>query len=197
MKFKSKKIQTIRKCIYLILFATIIGAFIFLSNKYESLSEEKTIDFTSYYESIKTDKYEIIKANGLLKQLKNGKHIIFIGNHTSIWSEAYAYILTDCLNELKVTASYYDLHSDKKQKNSKYYEIRERLKNSLVTTDESESNLLAPTLYIVNNGKIEYYNITTAAIKNSTKVEDYWTNYNKESFKREIKNNIKRYYLNN
>ena len=57
--------------------------------------------------------------------------------------------------------------------------------------------MLAPSFYIVNNGKVEYYNITTAAVKNSTTVEDYWTNYNKEAFKKEIKSNIKRYYLNN
>ncbi len=197
MKNKSKKFKIIRKIIYLCLFATIIGAFVYLSNKYESLSETKTINFTDYYAGIHTDKYNIIKANGLLKELKSGKHIIFIGNHTYKWSEAYAYILTECLDELNVKISYYDLNADKTQKNSNYYTIRERLQDYLVSTDDSESNLLAPSLYIVDNGKIKYYNIETAVLKNTTKIEDYWTNYNKESFKREIKNNIKRYYLNN
>ena len=197
MKDKSKSFKLIRKFIYLVLFSLVLGAFIYLSNKYESLSEEKTIDFTSYYESINTKRFEILNANGLLKQLKTGKHLIYIGNHTTIWSEAYAYLLTECLDELDVNASYYDLNSDKNQKNSKYYEIRERLKSSLITTDDSNNNLLAPSFYIVNNGKVEYYNITTAAVKNSTTVEDYWTNYNKEAFKKEIKSNIKRYYLNN
>lgn len=197
MKNKSKKFKLIRKLIYLCLFATIIGAFVYLSNKYESLSEEKTVDFSNYYDSIKTDRYKIIKANTLLKQLKSGKHVIFIGNHTSGWSEAYAYILTDCLDELNIQISYYDLNADKNQKNSNYYTIRERLENNLVSTDDSDSNLLAPSLYIVDNGKVKYYNITTAAVKNTTKIEEYWSNYNRESFKREIKNNIKRYYLNN
>ena len=197
MKNRSKKFRIIRKTIYLFLFASIIGAFIYLSNKYESLSEEKTIKFTDYYESIDTDRYNIIKANTLLKQLKNGKNVIFIGNHTSGWSEAYAYLLTECLDELNIQISYYDLNADKNQKNSNYYTIRERLKNNLVSTDESDSNLLAPSLYIVDNGKVKYYNITTAAIKNTTGIQDYWNNYNRESFKREIKNNIKKYYLNN
>ena len=67
----------------------------------------------------------------------------------------------------------------------------------MVSTDDSDNNLLAPSLYIVDKGKIEYYNIATVAVKNNTRVEEYWTNYNRESFKREIKNNIKRYYLNN
>ena len=133
----------------------------------------------------------------MLKELKNGKYIVFIGNHESKWSEAYAYILTECLEELNIRINYYDLYSDKNQKNSNYYKIRERLKNYLVSTDDSDNNLLAPSLYIVDKGKIEYYNIATVAVKNNTRVEEYWTNYNRESFKREIKNNIKRYYLNN
>ena len=77
MKNKSKKFKLIRKIIYLCLFATIIGAFVYLSNKYESLSETKTINFTDYYAGIHTDKYNIIKANGLLKELKSNS-IYFI-----------------------------------------------------------------------------------------------------------------------
>ena len=197
MKNRSNRSALIRKFIYLCLFATIIGAFVYLSKKYETPPEEETISFSNYYNGIDTDKYNIIKANTLLKQLKTGKYIIFIGNSSSRWSEAYAYILTECLEELNIRISYYDLDSDKSQKNSNYYKIRERLKNHLVSTDDNDSNLLAPSLYIVDNGKIKYYNIATSAVKNTTKIEEYWTNYNKESFKREIKNNIKRYYLNN
>jgi len=197
MKNRSNRSALIRKFIYLCLFATIIGAFVYLSKKYETTPEEETISFSNYYNGIDTDKYNIIKANTLLKQLKTGKYIIFIGNSSSRWSEAYAYILTECLEELNIRISYYDLDSDKSQKNSNYYKIRERLKNHLVSTDDNDSNLLAPSLYIVDNGKIKYYNIATSAVKNTTKIEEYWTNYNKESFKREIKNNIKRYYLNN
>ena len=197
MNHKSAKYLFLRKIVYLCLFALIMGAFVYLSKKYEAPQEEKVIEFSSYYEGIETDKFNIIKANTLLKQLKNGKYIIFIGNHTSSWSEAYAYILTECLEELNIRISYYDLDSDKSQKNSNYYKIRERLKNHLVSTDDNDSNLLAPSLYIVDNGKVKYYNVATSAVKNTTKIEEYWTNYNKESFKREIKKNIKRYYLNN
>ena len=197
MNNKSKLYKNARRLIYFCLFATIIAAFVYLSKKYEPLSEEKTINFSSYYKDINTDKYNIINAGTLLKELKNGKYIVFVGNHESKWSEAYAYILTECLEELNIRINYYDLYSDKNQKNSNYYKIRERLKNYLVSTDDSDNNLLAPSLYIVDKGKIEYYNIATVAVKNNTRVEEYWTNYNRESFKREIKNNIKRYYLNN
>ncbi len=188
----------VRKLIYLVLFAIIVGAFVYLSNKYENLSKKPQLSFNHYYKKIETDKYEVINAKTLIKYFKDDqKHLIFIGDNSSEWSQKYASLLTECLEELNTKASYYDLESDKTQKNSNYYKIRERLKNYLTTTDESNSNLLAPSFYIINKGRIRYYNIDTVAMKNTTKVSSYWSNYNKESFKKEIKYNIKRYYLNN
>jgi len=197
MAKKNKKSNPIRKIIYFILFALIIGAFIYLSNKYEDLSVEKEKTFTSYYKALKSDKFEVISSNELLSYLNKGKHLIFIGNSNSPWSKKYASILTDILDELNVDASYYDLENDKTQKNSKYYKIREELSNYLVTTDSSQNNLLAPSFYIVDNGKVKYYNIDTVAMKNTESVSVYWTKEVKDNFKLEISKNIEKYYLNN
>ena len=92
---------------------------------------------------------------------------------------------------------YYDLANDKYQKNSKYYDIRRYLKGALVTIDDDENNLLTPVLYIVKDGKIEYYNINTVAMKNSDDIEDYWTEEHELMFEEEITEAIQKYYLNN
>ncbi len=98
---------------------------------------------------------------------------------------------------MNLEAGYYDIKSDKTQKNSNYYEVLEVFKNNLVTTDTASNNLLAPSFYIIVDGEIKYYNIDTVATKNKTNIKDYWNQNKEEEFKKEIKTNIKRYYLNN
>ena len=196
-KYKNSRYNTIRKIIYLVLFSLIIGAFIYLSNKYESLSRAKIIDFNYYYKDLDGDYYHIVNAKNLISFTKEGRHLIFIGNSNSKWSIKYAEILTDILKEMNVEAGYYDIRIDKIQKNSNYYELLEVFKNNLISTDNADNNIMAPSFYIIVNGSIKYYNIDTVTMKNKANTKDYWTKERKEAFKKEIKNNIKRYYLNN
>ena len=91
---------------------------------------------------------------------------------------------------------YYDIINDKAQANSNYYELIELLDGYLITTDISENNLLAPSLYIIDKGKVKYYNIETSAMKNTDKVNDYWTEEKEIEFKTEISDAINKYYLN-
>jgi hypothetical protein len=90
---------------------------------------------------------------------------------------------------------YYDLASDKRQKNSNYYEIRKLLEGYSVTTDGGTRNILAPSFYIIKEGKIVYYNIETAAMKNTDSVEKYWTEEKEVEFTTEIINAITKYYF--
>lgn len=197
----SKKTKSIiRKIIYLILFSLMILAFIYLSDKYAARSERKVMTFNDYYQNIETKRYDVIKSNTLIKYLKGDdeKHLILIGSHTSKWSKEYAKILTEVFDELNIkNVKYYNLNSDKSQKNANYYEIKELLNGSLSTTDGSENNVLAPSLYIINDGKVKYYNIDTVVMKNTTAPKDYWTEEKISKFKIEITNAINKYYLNN
>ncbi len=197
MKKNKGKKGIIRKLIYLILFGLIIFAFIYISNKYEKLSEQKTIVFTDYYKNESSDYYDVINANELIAYLKKGNHLIFIGSSSSKWSQEYASLLTKIAKELKIKMSYYDLENDKTQKNSKYYELKEVLKGNLITTDGSNSNILSPSFYIIKDGKVKYYNIDTIAMKNKEEPKEYWNKKRREEFNMEIKNNIEKYYLNN
>lgn len=187
-----------RNIIYFVLFAIIIGAFIYLSDKYAYLRQEKVLKFSDFYEEIKNDDiYDVIKATELIADLQKGKHLIFIGNSNSKWSKRYAVELTKVF-ELKNldNIKYYDLSNDKTQVNSNYYEIIDLLNGNLVTTDDTEDNLLAPSFYIVENGKIKYYNTDTVAMRNDAKVDNYWTQIKQEEFLNEINTAINKYYLN-
>ena len=128
----------------------------------------------------------------------DGKHLVVIGNHKSEWSKYYVEELDKVIEVSDIKNVYhYDINNDKAQLNSNYYAIVNLLKGSLVTTDGTDSNLLAPSFYIIKDGKVLYYNTDTVAMKNTEKPSKYWTEEEKQEFNTEITNAINKYYLNN
>lgn len=187
----------IRKIIYGILFIAMVFAFIYLSEKYASNSDPKILTINDYYGDLDTDRFEVIRGKMFISLIKKGKNIIFVGSSTSEYSKKYIEILDEILEENKIEKIYYyDINNDKSQKNSNYYDIRELLNGSLSTTDGSNNNLLAPSLYIIEDNDVKYYNIDTVVMKNTDTVESYWTEEQIQSFKEEITESIQKYYLN-
>lgn len=187
----------LRKIIYIILFLAMACTFVYLSEKYASNSERKIYKINDYYSENKNEYYEVISGTKMISLLRNGKNIIFIGSSSSIYSQKYIEEIDEVFNKLKIDkVYYYDLNNDKYQKNSNYYEIKELLKGYLVATDDSDTNLLAPSLYIIDNGKVLYYNIETSAMKNNETIENYWSEEQEFIFQGEITNAINKYYLN-
>ena len=195
MNIKTRNI--LKKIIYVILFVLMIFAFIYLSEKYKDNSKEEVKTISNYYPEINSDVFNVINGTKLINVIKKDKSIIFIGSQTSRWSRQYIKELNSIFQEIGLDKIYYyDINNDKAQKNSNYYEIRELLNGFLTSTDGSENNLLAPSFYIIDNGKFLYYNNDTVAMKNTTEIEDYWTEEQKKQFAFEIKNAINKYYLN-
>ncbi len=187
----------IRKGIYAIIFIAMLAAFIYLGNKYAGNSEVKVLDITDYYAEIQKENFEVIKGKKFISLLKEGNHIIVIGNSKSEYSQKYMEEVNKIVEELKLEkVYYYDIINDKAQANSNYYEIIELLDGYLTTTDTSDKNLLSPSLYIVDNGKVKYYNTETTAMKNTDTVNDYWTLQQEFNFKQEITEAINKYCLN-
>ena len=131
---------------------------------------------------------------------------IYLGNKYAGNSEIKVLTINDYYKEIKKEnfqvisgakfIKYYDIINDKAQGNSNYYKIVEKLDGYLTTTDTSVNNLLSPSFYIIENGKVKYYNTETSAMKNTDTVEDYWTLNQEFKFKDEITNAINKYYLN-
>lgn len=195
MNTKTKNI--IRKIIYGLLFLIMIIAFVVLSEKYADNSKDKVMTINDYYSQIENPKYEVIRGAKLISLLESGKSVIFIGSSTSQYATKYIEELELVLKETDIDKIYYyDINNDKSQKNSNYYKIRELLSGSLITTDGSKNNLLAPSLYIVDDGTVKYYNIETVAMKNTDTIEAYWTPEKETEFIAEVVTAINKYYLN-
>lgn len=192
------KRNLLRKAIYLVLFVALTGCFIYISEKYKDNSKEVKITITDYHETFDEDVYEVIGGKKFISLIQNGTSIVLVGSKTSDWSEHYAQYINEVITELEIEkVYYYDINNDKAQKNSNYYEIKNLLKGSLITTDGSKSNLLAPSFYIIKDGEVAYYNIDTVAMKNTEKPSNYWTAEKEIEFNNEIKYAINKYYLNN
>lgn len=195
MNRKTKDI--IRKGIYAIIFIAMLVAFIYLGNKYAGNSEIKVLTINDYYKEIKKENFQVISGAKFIKLFDEGKHIIVIGSSKSQFSQKYITEINKIVEELNLKdVKYYDIINDKAQGNSNYYKIVEKLDGYLTTTDTSVNNLLSPSFYIIENGKVKYYNTETSAMKNTDTVEDYWTLNQEFKFKDEITNAINKYYLN-
>lgn len=196
MSPKTKNI--IIKSIYVILIIAMLCAFVYLSEKYKDNSKEESKTITDYYSDITNNTFEVINGTKLINVIRNGKNIVFIGSKTSNWSIYYIKRLNNIINDMSIDkVYYYDINNDKSQLNSNYYEILDLLEGNLISTDSSESNLFAPSLYIIENGNVLYYNIETAVMKNNLTPNDYWTKEKIDNFSEEIENALNKYYLNN
>ena len=189
----------VRKGIYAVLFILMIAAFIYLSEKYAGNADDPIRTINNYYDmEVDESKYEIVTGSKMINLIQEGNNIIIVGSNTSEWSKEFMVQIDNILKENKIDkVYYYDLNNDKAQKNSNYYKIKDLLKGSLTTTDGSKSNLLAPSLYIIKEGEVKYYNVDTVAMKNTIEVKDYWNEEKEQEFKEEIEEAINKYYLNN
>ena len=189
----------LRKAIYLVLFVALGVCFVLISEKYKDNSKPDIIEISDYYEGLNVKQYTVIGGVKFINLLENdGKHLVVIGNHKSEWSKYYVEELDKVIEVSDIKNVYhYDINNDKAQLNSNYYAIVNLLKGSLVTTDGTDSNLLAPSFYIIKDGKVLYYNTDTVAMKNTEKPSKYWTEEEKQEFNTEITNAINKYYLNN
>ena len=186
----------LRNFIYAVIFIAMIGCFIYLGDKYTT-KEAPKITITDYYKNVKNNKFKIVKGRELISLLKKGKHLIVIGNKDSDYSKKYMEEINAIVTELEIDKIYYyDLINDKVQGNSNYYEIVELLDGYLVTTDTSRKNLFAPSFYIIDNGKVKYYNVEAIAMKNTDTVQTYWDQEKEFSFNYEVTDAINKYYLN-
>lgn len=182
--------KTFRKLGYFFLYALVILAFIYLGTKDYNLVTYTTDGerFNGDYDEIpRNNPFIYLNSTELIELLNNGSGIVFMGNKENIWSKSYAKYLYEIASDIDVEKIYYyDVKKVKLLKNRNYYNIIKALEGKLIETDDSVNNLFSPSLYIIKDGEVVFYDNTTAVVNNDLEVDTYWNSSNIYKFKEKI-----------
>ena len=167
--------KTFRKLGYFFLYALVILAFIYLGTKDYNLVTYATDGerFNGDYNEIpRNNPFVYLNSTELIELLNNGSGIVFMGNKENIWSKSYAKYLYEIASSLGLKEIYYN--------------IINALEGKLIETDDSVNNLFSPSLYILKDGEVVFYDNTTAVVNNDLEVDTYWDSSNIYKFKEKI-----------
>lgn len=192
---KNKYNQLLKNGIKLIIFIIMISFFIYFGNKDFNIDVSDNVKFSNEYKDISMNNiYVYARGEEINKLLNDGSGIVFFGFSSNIWSHYYA----DYLNEVAMDNEidkiyYYDFLRDRAINNDLYEKIVKRLKKYLIINDLGRVDLAAPSVVIVKDGSVIYFNDEMQSIHGEIKPEDYFTDYKKSYIIAEFSNAIKLY----
>lgn len=179
----------IRLTIYFILFAILIGAFIYLGKEdfNDTTKQSDNVRFAEEYSISKDNPFVYSYGSEIVDIIKNDSGIIYLGFSSNEWCKYYVKYLYDVLKENDIEkVYYYDIIKDR-TKNTKYYrELEELLSDYLYKLDNGNIHVLTPALIFVKNGKIIYFDDETSIERNNITPDYYWTNEKVDIFKNKI-----------
>lgn len=167
------------------LFGIMIYLFIVLGTKNYKVEIPDNIRFANEYKDIsKNNVYVYANENQVLEILNGKSGILFMGFPSNIWSHYYADYLNDvAINTGMQEIFYYNFSKDRHLNNNTYTLIVTKLKDYLSFDDLGKVDLKAPTIVVVKNGKILYFDSEISYLKGEIKPEDYFTDYRKNLWK--------------
>lgn len=183
--FFKNKIQMI---IYIILFAILLYLFVVLGNlEYQKdvLDSER---FSQEFNLVpQKNVFEYVNSQEAYMLTTGKDAIILFGFSKNEWVNYYAKIVNEVAIETGIEKiAYYDFLDDRIQNNGTYEAIVEHLKDYLTFNDLGETNLNAPTLVIIKNYEVTYFNSDTSYIKGNINPKTYWSAFQQTVTKSEL-----------
>lgn len=184
--FKSKK----QMVLSLIIFGILIYLFIYLG----SLDYQKDVDdnkkFVQDHKIVDTNNlYKYANHTDIYSLLTNKNDAIILFGHTrSKWIKEYSEIVNKVAKDVGIKEIYYyDFLEDREQRNGTYEAILELLDTYVTYNDLDMPDIFAPTLVIIKNKEIIYFDDQTGIRKGNTSPDIYWNDYQKGLFEQELK----------
>lgn len=180
----------LKKIISFFIFVIMICLFICLGTKNYNEEIADNLKFANEYKNVgKNNVFSYAKGHEVLDILNKKSGIIFMGFPDNLWSGYYAELLNEIVmaNDLK-KIYYYNFKADREIKNNTYLAIVEKLKDYLYITDTNINNLYAPSIIIVKDGKVIYYDDEISRIRGNVSPEEYFTDYKRNLFMANISN---------
>lgn len=183
--FFKNKIQMV---VYIILFAVLLYLFVVLGNlEYQKdvLDSER---FAQEFNLVPQENvFEYVNSQEAYMLATGKDAIILFGFSKNEWVNYYAKIVNEVAKETGIEKiAYYDFLDDRIQNNGTYEAIVEHLKDYLTFNDLGETNLNAPTLVIIKNHEVTYFNSDTSYIKGNINPKTYWNTFQQTVTKSEL-----------
>lgn len=178
-----KKKRIIRDIFMVVAGILMLIAFIYLGAKDYNKEDDQYIltdaeKFAKEYTSVDKNNVFVYRTDEqIIKILKDGTGIVYLGFPECPWCQKYVSILNEVAKENNITKIYYfNILEDRKLETPEYKEMVSLLKNYLDTDDEGNKRIFVPEIVFVQNEEIIAHNNETAKIMNSTETpESYWT----------------------
>ncbi len=124
----------------------------------------------------------------IIKILKNGTGIVYLGFPECPWCNEYVIYLNEVAKENKVEKIYYlNILEDRKNNTKEYQEIVSILSEYLQNDEEGNKKIYVPAVIAVKDGKIVGFDDETAwDTKGYDSPSDYWKNEDLEGLKNKL-----------
>ena len=177
---KNEKIfkNTFQMIIYTILFGIIIFAFIYISKMDFNTKKEAKVELVELFDKLDHDNvYVYGNAVTIKNMVENGTGIVLFGTNNE-WVNYYASFVNKAAKEVGIKEIYYyDFIKNKVDNNGTYESIVNKLEEYVIKNDRGFTNIYAPTLLVMKNGKVLLFDDETSFMRAHEKPNDYWSYY--------------------
>lgn len=189
MYIKNEKLfkNKIQLVVYLLLFALLIWAFIYLG----TIDYDKTLPdnetFAQEFSLVSEDNvFEYINATEALMVANGTKGIVLFGTKNE-WVNYYANIVNKVAKQIGIDKIYYyDFISNRQDNNATYEQIVELLSDYTMYDDYNKAEIYAPSLLVVSKDQVLLFDMETSFRISDIEPAEYWNSFNEEQKIKEL-----------
>lgn len=189
MYIKNEKLfkNKIQLVVYLLLFALLIWAFIYLG----TIDYDKTLPdnekFAQEFRLVSEDNvFEYINATEALMVANGTKGIVLFGTKNE-WVNYYANIVNKVAKQVGIDKIYYyDFISNRQDNNGTYEQIVELLSDYTMYDDYNKAEIYAPSLLVVSKDQVLLFDMETSFRVSDIEPAEYWNSFNEEQKIKEL-----------
>ncbi|MBE6140007.1 MAG: hypothetical protein E7172_00475 [Firmicutes bacterium] len=191
-KLFKNKIQMI---IYIVIFSILFYLFIYLGSKDYSINVKDNVRFAQEFNQVSTDNvFKYVNASDVYMITSGKDGIVLFGKNNNDWVNYYAKIINEVAKEVGIKEIfYYDFYDDRNQNNGTYETIVNQLNKYVKYNDLNRAEIYAPTLLIIKNKKVLYFDDETSFINGLNEPKTYWNEYKLGLKKNELKTVFEKY----
>jgi hypothetical protein len=138
--------------------------------------------------------FEYTTASDIRMILNGGKSGIILFGTDNEWVNYYASFVNEVAEEYDINkVLYYDFLKNRSENNGTYEDIVNRLSKYAYVNDRGQTEIYAPTLVVIKDGEVLYFDSETSFVTGSYTPSSYWTDYKTLEKKLEFSNIFEKY----